>query len=293
MIYFLLEISMKIAICLYGKFTGKTNRGENQDFRKPYEYLSANILSNNCDIFFHGWDDDDAQSAELVNLLKPKKYILEKQKQFSTPYKQFEYTINGPWNSEACLFNIYSRSYSLKRSVSLVDDTYDLVLIARFDTLFYSKINFQIFSPDNFYVTHWNLLNQGWGLNDGWFITGYDNAKNFAKLFDRLKHYYKIDSDFLFFAKKHKLSENELTSGHLPWRYRLVELGLESNIYAYGLEYETWGLLRRFGIRTNPFGRPDVDIKTPIPIYSSQINHRMYFINYLKYKLQCLINYLS
>jgi hypothetical protein len=284
---------MKIAICLYGKFTGKNNRGEIQDFRKPYEYLSENILSNNCDIFFHGWNDDDAQSAELVNLLKPKKYILEKQKQFITPYKQFEYTKNGPWNSKACLFNIYSRSYSLNRSVSMVDDTYDLVLIARFDTLFYSKINFQIFSPDNFYVTHWNLLNQGWGLNDGWFITGYHNAKNFAKLFDRLNHYYRIDSDFLLFAKKHELSVYDFTSGHLPWRFRLVELGLESNIYAYGLEYETWGLLRRLGMRTNPFGRPDVDVNTPIPIYLSQLNHRMYFINYLKFKLQSLINYLS
>jgi hypothetical protein len=41
---------------------------------------------------------------------------------------------------------------------------------------------------------------------------------------------------------------------------------LKDKLYAYGLEYETWGLLRRLDERHNPWGRPDVDVKIPTKI---------------------------
>ena len=34
---------MKIALCFYGKFTGKNNRGEIQGFDIPFDYLKKNV----------------------------------------------------------------------------------------------------------------------------------------------------------------------------------------------------------------------------------------------------------
>ena len=36
---------MKIALCFYGKFTGKNNRGEIQGFDVPFDYLKKNVIT--------------------------------------------------------------------------------------------------------------------------------------------------------------------------------------------------------------------------------------------------------
>ena len=284
---------MKIAICLFGKFSGVNKRNEIQDFKVPFEYLKKNILTNESDIFFHGWDDDENASKELVKLLKPKKYKLEKQKTFHTPYSNFNYIKNGPWNTKDALFNIYSRYYSLKQSLLLIDKSYDIILISRFDTIFYSKINFEIFDPNNFYVSHWNLLSEGWGFNDGWFITGYHNSKKFSEIYDCLDKYYAPKSDFVNFAKRFNLSDAEIVSGHIPWRYRLEELNMANKIYAYGLEYESWGLLRRLNMRWNPYGYPDLDIYQPVRVADQAIKYNPSLSKYFKYLIYRLLSCFS
>jgi hypothetical protein len=254
---------MKIAICLYGKFTGVNNRGDIQGFEIPFEFLKKNIITDGVDIFLHGWDDNESESNKLINLVNPKKYILEKQVQFNHPYTHYDFVPNGPWNTKDYLFNNYSRFYSLKKCLELVDDSYDLILITRFDTVFYEPIPFELLSPDNFYVTNWEINKDGWGFNDAWFISGTKIMKEYSLLFDKLNNYFNLNSgDYINYLKKYGLDETNLTSGHALYRYRCVEMGITDQIYSIGLEYKTWGLLRRLDQKINMvnYSGPDINI---------------------------------
>jgi hypothetical protein len=281
---------MKIAICLYGKFTGRNLRGEIQGFQIPYKYLKKNVLNCNTDIFIHGWNDDYKETKKLLKITKPKNYIIEKQKKFYIKdfSKLFLSKNNNSDEINNYIFNSYSRFYSLKKAVSLVDNSYDIILISRFDCIFYKKINFNLFNPKNFYTSHWNFLHQDWGFNDAWFISGNKNMKNFSLIYDNLNKYYKLKSNFFRFLKKKNLQKENFSSGHAIWRYRIEELNLNDKLYAYGLEYLTWGLLRRINRRYNPWGRPTVDINYPIKVNKKFI-HKQYtsieILNKLLYKI--------
>lgn len=268
---------MKVAICLYGKFTGRNLSGEIQGFEIPYKFLKKNVLNHNSDIFIHGWDDDYKETKKLLKIINPKKYIIEKQKKFHIKnfaklFPSKNKNITGINNN---MFNNYSRFYSLKKAVSLVDNSYDIILISRFDCIFYKKINFNLFNPENFYISHWNFLHQDWGFNDAWFISGNKNMKNFSLIYDNLNKYYKPQSNFFSFLSKKKLPKKNFHSGHAVWRYRVEELKLKNRLYAYGLEYLTWGLLRRLNKRYNPWGRPLVDINYPVKLDKKYI-HKQY-----------------
>jgi hypothetical protein len=281
---------MKIAICLYGKFTGRNLRGEIQGFEIPYKYLKKNVLNHNTDIFIHGWDDNPKESKKVLEILKPKRFIIEKQKKFKIKNftKLFPLENDIKWEINSHMFNNYSRFYSLKKAVSLIDNSYDIILISRFDCIFYKKINFNLFNPENFYTSHWNLLHQDWGFNDVWFISGNKNMKNFALVYNNLDKYYRPQSNFFQFLKKRGLKKRDFRSGHAISRYRIKELNLGDKLYAYGLEYLTWGLLRRLNRRYNPWGRPSVDINYPVKLNKKYI-HKQYTniktLNRLLYKI--------
>jgi hypothetical protein len=258
---------MKIAICFYGKFTGRNTRGETQGFQKAFKFLSKNILNQDTDIFFHGWDDNPKDSKKLLSLLSPKRYILEQQKIFNHPYSHYSFVPNGPWNTKDYINNDYSRFYSLMKSVELVDESYDFILVARFDTVFYESIPFELLKPNNFYVSNWHLNKQGWGFNDAWFISGSKVMKEYSLIFENLNSYFDIDkSAYVRFLDRHGLGLESLPSGHALHRFRCEEMGIKDRIYAIGLEYKTWGLLRRLGQRVDPTGFAESDINVPTRI---------------------------
>jgi hypothetical protein len=260
---------MKIAVAFHGKFTGRNSRGEIQGFTKPYKYLEKNILKKykNVDVFFHGWDDDTRESKKLIDVYKPKHFQIEKQINFKHPYRSLNYIPDGPWNTQTSIFNLYSRFYSLQKSIEQIDDSYDFILISRFDTVFFKPIPFNVLNPDNFYATHWNLNHERWGLNDAWFISGTKIMREFSKIYEKLDEYFKVDgSAYVKFLIQHNLGLNSLTSGHAICRFRCNELQIESKLFAFGLEYETWGLLRRIRKRRDPWGMKIKDLLTPTKI---------------------------
>jgi hypothetical protein len=258
---------MKIAICFYGKFTGRNKRGKIQGFKKGVKFLRHNILTEETDVFFHGWDDNSKESKKLLKSLTPKRYVLEKQIVFDHPYKHYNFVEEGPWNTKDYLNNNYSRFYSLMKSVELVDESYDLILISRFDTIFYEPIPFHLLDPSNFYVSNWHLNSLGFGFNDCWFISGSKIMKEYAKLYLHLDSYFEIkNSNYVNFLREHNLGFESLPSGHALHRYRCEELGLRNRIYGLGLEYKTWGLMREFGKREDPFGYAESDIYLPTRI---------------------------
>jgi hypothetical protein len=254
---------VKIALCLYGKFTGKNDRGEIQGFTEPFKYFNENVITDDVDVFLHGWDDDESSSKNLIELVKPKKYLLEKQRQFNHPFTDYNFTPNGTWNTQKGIFNNYSRFYSLKECVSLVDDSYDIIIISRFDTIFYEKLNYSLLDKDKFYITNWHKNNERWGVNDAWFIGGNKLMKEFSLIYDRLEDYFDLDGGFLRYIKSYGLTEKNITSGHALWRYRLHETNIENNTFTIGLEYETWGLLRRINQRKNMWWNPKFNYRVP------------------------------
>jgi hypothetical protein len=235
---------MKIAVVFYGKFTGRNKRGEIQSFEKSYEFLEKNILKENVDVFLHGWNDDFEESQKLLELYKPKKYLLEKQISFDHPYKHYDFVPHGPWNTKDYLNNNYSRFYSIKKAIELVDEDYDLVLLTRYDTIFFQPFPFESMSPENFYVSHWFHNQFGLGFQDAWFISGYGNIKNWSLIYDRLDEYFNLDSEYVNFLEKNGGDLTNLPSGHAITRYRTVELGITESIYCVGVLPETWTLER-------------------------------------------------
>lgn len=257
----------KIAVCFYGKFCGTNSSGETQSFDLAYQHFKINVLkpNNNVDVFLHGWDDQPIESKKMIERIKPLAYILEPQKSFDHPYKDYDFVPNGPYNTKLCINNNYSRFYSLKSSIKQVDTSmYDLILISRYDCVFYEPINFDIFDNDKFYVSHWNHNHEGWGFNDAWFLGCSKIMNDFCKIYDRLDDYLDIkNGKYIHFLKSHSLNETNIGSGHPIWRYRIKELGLDDKVYCYGLEYETYGLTRRYNVRHNPWGRPNCNILIP------------------------------
>ena len=235
---------MKIAVVFFGKFTGRNKRGEIQSFEKSYEYFEKNILKENVDIFLHGWDDEPNESKKLLDIYKPKKFILEKQLEFNHPYQHYDFVPHGPWNTKDYLNNNYSRFYSIKKSIELVDEDYDLVLLTRYDTIFFKPFPFESMLSENFYVSHWTHNQFGMGFQDAWFVSGLENMRDWSKIFDRLNDYFQTESEYVKFLYKNGGDLTNLPSGHAISRYRTIELGLQDFTYCVGGLPETWSLER-------------------------------------------------
>lgn len=255
---------MKIAVCISGKFTGKNDSGQIQGFKKPYEYLSKNIIQNNdVDVFIHGWDDNPNASKDLLGLYKPKKYILEKQITFNHDYN---FTPSNLSQTKYIDRN-YSRFYSFKKCVELVDSNeYDIIFWCRFDTVFYQKIDFTKIDPINLYTSNWLPSHRDWGFNDGYFIGGPNIMKKYSLIYDRLDDYFDVDnnSDYYKFTVKHGFNKTNFQSMHIISRYRAKELELDDKLYGVGdYQKSTWCLLRSL----NPKLGKDCYVDPPKKMY--------------------------
>jgi len=235
---------MKIAVVFFGKFTGRNKRGEIQSFEKPYEFFEKNILKENVDVFLHGWDDDSEESQKLLNLYKPKKYLLEKQLTFEHPYQHYDFVPDGLWNTKDYLNGDYFRFYSIKRALELIDGDYDLVLLTRYDTIFLQPFPFESMISQNFYVSHWSHNQFGMGFQNAWFISGLENMRKWSQIYDRLDEYFETSSEYVKFLYKNGGDLTCLPSGHAISRYRTIELGLQDSTYCVGGLPETWTLER-------------------------------------------------
>lgn len=148
---------MKSAICLFGIVggtDGKNGAGRYIPFKKCYETYKKHIIDiNNADVFIHSWSCD--LKDELVDLYKPKKYVFEKQKQFTEEVKLFKrpgasFRSLSKWNSlgqSSGLRKEYEKEHNFK---------YDWVMFVRLDLLFYVDMNFSTYKLNHLHVPHWN-----------------------------------------------------------------------------------------------------------------------------------------
>lgn len=222
---------MRVAVCFYGLVGSKANKsglGVPLDPKIAHDLYENNIFKHNdVDIFIHSWSIDHKE--ELNEIYKPKKSIIEQQKEFNnTDYlisnidlklkvkeyitkiynrKSYYETIN---NRKKEAFRSHSRWYSCMKSIQLkkrheVENNfkYDCVLLTRLDVGFYTPLILSEYDQNKFYASHWNDYpniendfienfknhNKGIGFLDFWFFSNSSNMDKFGELFQRINFY--------------------------------------------------------------------------------------------------------
>ncbi len=177
---------MKIAICYYGLVGGskfKYGKGEPLNPKIAYDYHKDNLFDKDhqIDIFIHSQSFD--QKDNLINLYNPKRFKIEKQKNFflkalfhkkiilnilSLPIfvfkgKKFSEVYESLKKNFLRCKNCWSRWYSTEQVVTLKKNyekqknfRYDLVMLTRLDVGFFSKFEFNNINKNKLTVSFHN-----------------------------------------------------------------------------------------------------------------------------------------
>jgi hypothetical protein len=141
---------MKIALCLSG-----LPRFYSEAYSFIYEAL---IEPNNADVFLHTWTNDKCVESEIINMYKPKKYLIESQRKFENTDMDHNVMLSSYaryYTKENFTSMIYSSWYSVQQANLLKEQyrlennfTYDYVIRARFDTIFNKKVKCEEYNSD-------------------------------------------------------------------------------------------------------------------------------------------------
>ena len=202
---------MKLAICFYGNVGGKKGghgHGGNQDITEHLIKSKKNFdkIYKNVDYFVHSWSVDNKDLIKGV--LNPKNSIFEEnstinnqlksledyglrnidsyENMFGTDFKEF-FKIN--------FFSSQSRWYSNSKSLEIMKTysesksiKYDWVLQVRLDIVFRKFFNLNELTNANFYVPI-RENEKDIAVNDMFFLSNYDNAVSFSKIFSQRDQY--------------------------------------------------------------------------------------------------------
>lgn len=237
---------MKIALVFHGLSEGKNEKGLSTSINiESFKNIKSRLIKD-CDIYFHTWDSK--KKKNIIDILKPKKFIFEN----STIFKnKIESKLNDICNNinedisnfipnNQYLFSFYSRFYSLYKSVSLITNIniYDMIIISRFDLYLLKKLDILKYNKKNilyvnkFYGEEYltgdnivcldgiqNIFNKNillYGVMDYFFIGSPSIILKFSKLYFKLDEYFKKSSDF------YKNKWTKKFSGHSICMYHII-----------------------------------------------------------------------
>ncbi len=244
----------KTAICLRGKcldtnLNCKSNRLENIDYKKCIQTIFKNIIYYNSDIDFdiylHGWINDLSYTENIINDYKPKKYILEKQRDFINDFKDIEcyseilkerykhlhkrQSINYDLQFQNYFQNIFSYSYSISKVIQLIpeDINYDYIIHLRYDVSINEKVDINKLE-NQVYTDDVGLDQSPLFYGDFIYCSSQKNATFMANFYTFLKHNIFNNDEYKKWVNNIIINKDKNTSG----RY---EHGIYSNqmIYAY------------------------------------------------------------
>lgn len=183
----------KVAICLRGRCLDDSLEvnafgvKKKIDYKNCINFIFNKIVNNNpeieFDFYLHGWISNLNDKNIILNHYKPKKYILEKQIDFTNDYihlENFSSILKERYkhlhknknenfynniNFQNYFQNIFSYAYSISKVIELVDNTinYDKIIHMRYDIIINNDIklieleNNKIFT-DNVGISHSPLL---------------------------------------------------------------------------------------------------------------------------------------
>lgn len=204
---------MKIAVCLFGLAGGEiyTDKGIKpvllaDSFNNYQEVLFKGL---DVDFFIHSWSEH--HKDELLETYKPKKYIIEKQRDFSgfslsnyslehiDSYKKIfnmTHKVKNFLVDENHIFNSRSRWYSTAQSIGLMEDysashgvEYDWVMQLRMDLFFRESMPFHLLDKSKFYCCPRFQVDNDLAVNDTWFLSNQKNAKKFSTIYTKVSDY--------------------------------------------------------------------------------------------------------
>ena len=238
-------MSKRIALCLSGIVGGTGGRngaGDVVDIQTIYNQYDKHILSkNDVDVFVHSWSVDSEDI--LTDLYKPKRKMFEPQVDFREIAKK-----NKHKNLDASHI-FYSRWNSIKRCVQLKIEyeednnfEYDMVMISRFDLLWFTDVIFDDYHSNYFWVSNWNengplkmgpydkQSNAGTGYLDFWFFSNSVNIDKFSYMYDNLSN-----------GKFFEVFPSRRLSGHVTSKQfaNLLELDVRKTMYR-GYDHEVY-----------------------------------------------------
>lgn len=210
---------LRIALCLTGLIGGLRGRngvGKAIDPINGHHWYNKNLLQkNNVDIFFHTWSNS---KNDLVSIYKPKKYLIERQDNFSEINSQFygfdsyesfykkENKLNESYvcsdkeitNFKNLIFRSHSKWTSTYKVIKLKieyeqenDFKYDFVIISRFDIALKKRINFSNLEKQILYLSERNENQKGRdrAFNDLIFMGGSSVVELFSELIKNIQNY--------------------------------------------------------------------------------------------------------
>jgi hypothetical protein len=200
---------MKIAVVLSGYFnTIRTN--DKNSGRESHKKITSLFKDYDVDYYIHSWQIK--KKDEIIYLYAPKKSIFESQIDFNITEK--DTCDNQIWFDEGFdrlntmyryleIYKSLSFFYSRSSALKLIEGDYDKVFVMRLDAGhrgpsgpdFPHNYKFDLDS-DKIYSPYWNQLNIG--LGDMWTIMNGEDAKTLSLLYDKVKSYYQIDSDYVY-----------------------------------------------------------------------------------------------
>jgi len=229
---------MKIALCLHGLFNSLTDSTSNGI--DGYEHIKKNILmKGNVDVFIHSWDVNNVD--EIIDLYSPKKYIIEKQKDFNDII--ISRGLNQLKNTPRPLQSVLSHLYSVTEAFKLLygtNENYDVVIKGRFDL---GRINRNTSGPNRYnqfpvqcinfdsnietnkiYMANWDHFKMG--PPDMWFYGSKIIMEEFTMLFSLLEKQLYLNSEFHKFAIEIENNEGDLSNAIAFYKYWMIKNGL-------------------------------------------------------------------
>ncbi len=192
---------MKIAICLSGQ-----PRFLDIGFHFLQRYLINPNIQHEIDFFIHSWYDSDevgnffdsAQESQksmvgkisvdsdklLINYYKPKKFIIEPQKNFDKYTKKLKTSTNAKQNILCSLFYSMYMANNLKKDYEIQNNfIYDIVLRTRTDIVYFNEIIFDnyinnlnnISVPKKYFLDQESFNNKNKPMPD---IFAFSNSRN-------------------------------------------------------------------------------------------------------------------
>lgn len=239
------QVSKRIALCLSGIMGGTAGRGgsgDMVDLKTIFNQYKKHILDlNDVDVFIHSWSTD--VEDVITELYNPKKIIFE-------PQVDFREINKGKHKNPEASHRFYSRWNSIQKCVELKikyeeenDFEYDIVMISRFDLLWFTDINFNDYDNKYFWVSNWN--ENGWpgkrgpydkqtdagnGFLDFWFFSNSSNIDKFSFLYTNLEN-----------GKFFKYHSSKRLSGHVMSKQfvELLEFDVKKTMYR-GHDHEVY-----------------------------------------------------
>ena len=175
---------MKIAVCYSGLSDSLNHNGYLIDPNESYNSLKSHFEKFDIDIFFHTWESNyqnkEIQESNLINLLNPRSYII--QKPLFTDLPDVKFRTKNRWFSQKKTIELFE-SYSNNNNIK-----YDLVIVSRFDCSYYNFINLKKIKKDTLYLAKWIFPHNISGYLDYWSFGDPKTISNLKGIYSSLEN---------------------------------------------------------------------------------------------------------